>query len=99
MLLTAPTQVSQATFRATCAHEMCHTAGSGHAPCGGAAPPIQPGLPATTEDVGLDVATRTIFPAGSFELMGACSTLGGAGEDRWPSIALYDGFMFGRFPI
>jgi hypothetical protein len=97
--LTVPTQVSQATFRATCAHEMSHTAGSGHAPCGGAAPPIQPGLPATTEDVGLDVATRTIFPAGSFELMGACSITGGAGEDRWPSIALYDGFMFGRFPV
>jgi hypothetical protein len=99
VLLTVPTQVSQATFRATCAHEMSHTAGSGHAPCGGAAPPIQPGLPATTEDVGLDVATRTIFPAGSFELMGACSIIGGAGEDRWPSIALYDGFMFGRFPV
>jgi hypothetical protein len=99
VLLTVPTQVSQATFRATCAHEMCHTAGSGHAPCGGAAPPIQPGLPAATEDVGLDVATRTIFPTGSFELMGACSITGGAGEDRWPSIALYDGFMFGRFPV
>jgi IPT/TIG domain len=98
ILLTAPTMVSQATCGATYAHEMCHLAGAGHTPCGGPAPPIEPGVPGRTEDIAIDVPTRTIFPAGSPELMSLCGT-GVCGADRWIAIALYNGRMFGAFPI
>lgn len=98
VLLTVPAMVSQATCGATYAHEMCHLAGSGHSPCGSPAPPLEPGVPGTTEDIAIDVPTRTIFPAGSPELMSRCGA-GVCGGNRWISIALYNGRMFGAFPI
>lgn len=92
--LTAPAMVSRATLGATYAHEMCHLAGVDHAPCGSPGPPFDPRLPGRTEDAGMDVPARTVIPALRGELMSLCG-----GELRWPSIANYDGIMFGAFPI
>ncbi len=74
---------------ATFAHELCHTFGVGHAPCGDVVQ-LDPRLPAATEDVGLDVRWSRVVPAGTSELMSYCTPNSGDFQDRWPSIALWD---------
>jgi hypothetical protein len=77
----------------TFAHEMGHTFGLGHSNCclpGGQAPDSR--LPTgSTEDVGLDVPTRTVIPAGRGEIMSYCGdTASCPGPTRWPSIAFWN---------
>jgi hypothetical protein len=79
---------------ATLAHEMGHTLGIDHAPCGlspGEAP--DPALVATTEDVGIDVPTRTVIRAGTPETM--CGT---ATATDWVSISGWNRLR-GALPI
>ena len=91
---TAPAMVARATLGATYAHEMCHLAAVDHAPCGSPPGPIDPRLPGTIEDAGMDVPARSVVPSATGELMSLCG-----GQSRWPSIANYNGIMFGAFPI
>lgn len=71
----------------TLAHEISHTFGVNHAPCG-SPENIDSRLPATTEEVGVDIANLRIHPAGTAELMTYCSP-------RWISIAHWD-LLVGR---
>ncbi len=69
-------------------HELLHTFGFGHAPCGGASgSDIDNRLPAATEDVGVEIATRQLVPAGTHEMMCRVQR-----PDRlsWMSIATWD---------
>jgi len=77
----------------TFAHEMGHTFGLAHSSCclpGGEGPDSR--LPSgSTEDVGLDVATNTVIPAGRGEIMSYCGdTSRCPGATRWPSIAFWN---------
>jgi len=91
--VTIPAFVARATLPATFAHEMDHTLGVNHAPCGSPPPPIDPRLPGRIEDTGMDVAGRSVIPSGRGELMSLCD-----GQGRWPSIANWD-IVFGSLPI
>jgi hypothetical protein len=95
-----PSQLSQAALQGTFAHEMGHTFGLNHANCclpSGEVPDSR--LPASTDDVGMNVPTRTVIPAGRGELMSYCGdTSACPGATRWPSTAFWD-FVFGRIPI
>jgi hypothetical protein len=98
--VSVPAQLSRAGLQGTFAHEMGHTFGLYHANCclpAGEAP--DPTLPASTDDVGMNVPTRTVIPAGRGELMSYCGdTSACPGPTRWPSTAFWD-FVFGRIPI
>jgi hypothetical protein len=82
---------ARATLQATFAHELGHTFGILHAPCGlpaGQTPDSR--LPANTEDIGLDVPRRFLIPAQTSELMSYCRPSWGTFQDRWPSIAFWN---------
>ncbi len=66
----------------TTAHESGHNFGLGHADaCVGSA--IDPSIPPTLEDYGLNPDTLKIYPPGAtFDIMGYC-------EPRWPTIHTY----------
>ena len=89
---------ARAGLPATFAHEMGHILGVDHAPC---PPPGSPGapdfidtrLPAFIEDIGLDVSSLQIIPAGRAEVMSYCD-----GEQSWPSIAFWN-LTFDRFTL
>jgi IPT/TIG domain len=87
---TAPSFIAQAGQPQTTAHELCHTYGQLHVNCGGPAGPFG-GLPLTISDPGLDIPSRSITPAGSFDLMTYCSP-------QWPSIPLWD-TVFNSIPV
>lgn len=74
----------------TFAHELGHTYGLLHVNCGGAAGPYG-GLPAMTDEPGLDVRARTLMPKGSYELMAYC-------YPQWVSTMHWDSF-FNDIPI
>jgi hypothetical protein len=100
-----PHMVARAERPATFAHEMGHTLRVNHAPspppgqpCPGGEDPgtpdqIDPRLPGYTEDIGLDVTTLQLIPAGRGEVMGYCD-----GETSWPSIALWN-LVFDEFSL
>jgi hypothetical protein len=81
--------IAQAALPSTFAHEIGHTLGFGHAPCsppGEALPDnIDPRLPGHTEDVGLDVQSLQLIPAGIGEVMSYCDD-----ERSWPSIVFWN---------
>jgi hypothetical protein len=93
-----PVMVARAALPATFAHEMGHTLGVDDAPCPPPGDPdapdhIDPRLPGYTEDIGLDVTTLQLIPAGHGEVMGYC-----CGETAWPSIALWN-LVFDEFSL
>ena len=75
----------------TFAHEMAHTLGVGHAPCGGPKNP-DPRLPGVVEPgtVGWRRSDGALFPPGQPELMSYCLPASGSFNDRWPSAALWN---------
>ena len=114
-LLTVPSFVAQVGVTGTFAHEMGHTFGVWHAPCPppcdcpcsspgcDCTPPdtIDARLPQRIEDVGMDLASRTLVPSGRFELMSYCgdqSQCFSPGPTRWPSIVFWD-IIFASLPI
>jgi hypothetical protein len=77
----------------TFAHEFCHAVGVLHAPppnCGADGPFDYRILP-KTDQPSLDIATMTLFPSGSNELMGYCGTV----PTRRTSTATYLRFIEG----
>jgi hypothetical protein len=88
--------LSQARLRATFAHEMAHTLGVGHAPCGNP-DGIDPNLPATTEPgvVGWRPSDGLLMAPMWSELMSYCTPTGATYDDRWPSVALWN-ILFGQ---
>jgi hypothetical protein len=90
--------VARAGLQGTFAHELGHVFGLGHAPCCVPAGDIDSRLPAFTDDVGIDVASRKLILAGSGEIMSYCgdtSVCPGptASGTRWPSTTFWD-YMF-----
>ncbi len=88
------TQNARTDNSGTYAHEMGHTLGIFHAPCGNPPGPIDSRLPAATEDTGMDIAAQSTVPSGTNEIMSYC----GDNNSRWPSIAFWD-IAFNTFPI
>jgi hypothetical protein len=88
--------LAQSGLRATFAHEMAHTLGVGHAPCGdpGKKFPtgIDPNLPGATEPgvVGWRPSDGRLIPPRWSELMSYCTPPSGDRDDRWPSVALWN---------
>lgn len=80
---------TRASMPATFGHELAHTFGVGHAPCGDVSG-VDGRLPGDTEEVGVDVRWHRALPAGTPELMSYCRPASGDFQDRWPSIALWD---------
>jgi Metallo-peptidase family M12B Reprolysin-like len=77
----------------TFAHEMGHAFGLAHSNCclpAGQAPDSRL-TSGSTEDVGLDVATQTVIPAGRGDIMSYCGdTARCPGPTRWSSIAFWN---------
>lgn len=85
--------LAQAGLRATFAHEMAHTLGVGHAPCGNP-DGVDTRLPGSTEPgvVGWRTSDDRLMPPMWSELMSYCTPSGAAWatrDDRWPSVALW----------
>lgn len=98
-------QISKAGDPDTFAHEMGHSFSVFHAPCGPifsvTIPTIlgpvtigpEPGLLGTTDARGVDVAARTVIPAGASEIMSYCPA------PKWSSTLLYESRVFDRVPV
>jgi len=87
--------LSKSGLQATFAHEMAHTLGVGHAPCGdpGNYPDdIDRNLPGGTEPgvVGWRASDGQLMAAPWSELMSYCTPPNTKYDDRWPSVALWN---------